>query len=300
MLSIIIVNYKTESYVRACLASISRYCGDIAREIIVVDNHAGDLLFKADIVERGYKYIDSGGNIGFGRACNLGAHVATGSTLVFVNPDVTFTKNALGQAQSAVKEFGDKSIVGFNMVNANGEPTYCAGHFPCLTAELLELFYVHKWWPSLYKAYQLAATFSDEKKGFLEVDHVSGAFFAINAKTFHSLGGFSDKIFLYFEETELMYRHRMQGGRIVLMLEARASHIGSVVTSEDSDFKITHMELGRLAFYRTRYRTFLRIVTRVVRSLRLLVMGIVKRRSIYLRLIPTVLLGQTCFSGALR
>jgi GT2 family glycosyltransferase/tetratricopeptide (TPR) repeat protein len=83
--SIIIVAYKAQDYLQACLDSII-----VSRsrnyEVIIVDNsptRIEDDLGLADNVE----YIYPWKNLGFAAACNLGAKHAQGEILCFLNPD---------------------------------------------------------------------------------------------------------------------------------------------------------------------------------------------------------------------
>lgn len=289
--SVIIVNYKTDSYVINCIKSLRQHCSLQDVEVIVIDNgatseHFAELLAKTDV-----RYLYAGGNIGFGRACNLGASIANGARLVFVNPDIVFTGDALALLQIGFEGAGEEAIVGLNLANDDGHPTYAAGRYPSLGIELMELFYAHRWMRRRYLEVAVAQTYADRLER-IEVDYVCGALFGISKQVFVRLGGFNPAIFLYFEETELMFRHHEAGGYVYLMCKVTALHKGSVSTGADSDFKLFHMELGRHVFYSTRYKGIRRGMTRLVRGARLLMLFISKRRLIFIRLLPTAILGR--------
>lgn len=83
--SIIIVAYKAEEYLQACLDSI--LCsGSKDYEIIIVDNSPDPLFDNLDL-PREVTYSFSRTNIGFAAACNIGASMAKGKILCFLNPD---------------------------------------------------------------------------------------------------------------------------------------------------------------------------------------------------------------------
>ncbi len=291
MHSVIIVNYKTDDYVIQCIASLRRHCSGHDFEIIVVDNGAKTSSFPAQLAQLNVRYLDPQDNVGFGCACNLGAAVAVGHRLAFVNPDIVFTGDALGLLKEGHDRFGDGSIIGLNLIGEDGRPSYAAGRFPSLGVELMELFYAHRWMRRRYATLAVAQTYSDSGDT-CEVDYVCGALFGISKLAFERLGGFNLAIFLYFEETEMMFRHRKAGGLVHLMCKVTAIHKGSVSTGADSDFKLSHMEYGRKVFYDTRYGGVKRLLTRVVRGLRLLLMYASQRRRIFVRLLPTALLGR--------
>ena len=289
--SVIIVNYKTDDYVIDCIESLRRHCSRHQFEIIVVDNCSDRAGFASRLISLDVRHHDAGGNIGFGRACNLGASIAHGDLLVFVNPDIIFIGDALALLSEGFQSAGEQAIVGLNLVDDDGQPSYSAGRFPSLSLELIELFYAHRWMRDRHAQLAVAQTYADCPE-IQEVDYVCGALFGTSRQTFGRLGGFNPKIFLYFEETELMFRHKEGGGRVYLMCKVTAVHKGSVSTVTNSDFKLHHMEFGRRVFYSTRYKGICRSLTRIVRGLRLLMLFLTQRRSIYVRLIPTAILGR--------
>lgn len=289
--SVIIVNYKTDDYVISCIESLRRHCSRHQFEVIVVDNGSNSAGFASRLVSLDVRHHDAGGNIGFGRACNIGASIAYGDLLVFVNPDIVFMGDALALLAEGFQSAGEQAIVGLNLCGEDGLPSYAGGRFPSLALELMELFYAHRWMRRGYAKHAVGQTY-DDRPGRLEVDYVCGALFGMSRQTFARLGGFNPGIFLYFEETELMFRHREMGGSVQLMCKVTAAHKGSVSTVENSDFKLYHLELGRRIFYNTRYKGVHRCLTRVVRALRLFMLFASKGRSIYIRLIPTAIFGR--------
>lgn len=79
--SLIVVNFNSAAYVKDLLDSIFNICSGSDFEVIIVDNSFQYDLFL-DVVCENVKYISAGGNIGFGRACNVGASHAIGMTLL--------------------------------------------------------------------------------------------------------------------------------------------------------------------------------------------------------------------------
>ena len=94
--SIIIVNYNTKLLLADCLRTVHQMTRDIRYEVIVVDNASSDdseAYIKSQFPE--VVWINSGGNIGFGRANNLGASYATGKYLFLLNSDTLLRNNAV-------------------------------------------------------------------------------------------------------------------------------------------------------------------------------------------------------------
>jgi len=277
--SIIIVNYNTSGYVFECIQSIHEQTLNDSYEIIVVDN--SDELLLSQAAGTTFQYIKSPGNIGFGRGCNLGADAAIGDILVFVNPDIKFHADVLAKLGSEIARHGPSTIIGVNLCDPHGQPTYSYGHFPGIKNAAAELLCLHKLAPKWFASCATALKMPSVTGQTVPVDYVCGALFAVGRATFSELAGFSKNIFLYFEETELLYRHRAGGGAVMLICDQLASHVGSVSTVDDSDFKILNMEAGRAVYYKTRYGLGPRLVVKALRVARLISLAVTKRRFCY-------------------
>ena len=83
-LSIIIVNYKSWSVLEKCIESISSQ--NISNnEIIIVDNNSDDSLVKEyKIKYNKCKWIINDKNLGFSKACNIGAKAAKYLSLIHI------------------------------------------------------------------------------------------------------------------------------------------------------------------------------------------------------------------------
>ena len=94
--SIIIVNYNTKDLLVNCLNSIYEKTKDVLFEIIIVDNASID--GSEEMIKNDFKevvFIQSGDNIGFGRANNLGIKEAKGDCIFLLNSDTILLNNAI-------------------------------------------------------------------------------------------------------------------------------------------------------------------------------------------------------------
>src|SRR5688572_29423808 len=94
-LTIIIVSWNTQALLRTALASVARESGDLKIQTIVVDNKSKD--GSPDMVRREFPWvelIESGGNLGFAKGCNLGLQSAKAPLILFLNPDTEALDNA--------------------------------------------------------------------------------------------------------------------------------------------------------------------------------------------------------------
>ncbi|GBE16976.1 N-acetylglucosaminyl-diphospho-decaprenol L-rhamnosyltransferase [bacterium BMS3Abin15] len=208
-LSIIIVNYKSERYIEKCIVSIREKIKDLSFEIIVVNNDESDIEFD------NVKIINSGENVGFGRANNLGAKEARGKYLLFLNPDtLLLTENI----KKVVEEFENNEKIGMVgprlLTIKNETQRWCAG----AESSLLNLI-----------RNNFGATKSKkiwESKEKTRADWVSGAAMFIKKELFYRLSGFDEKFFMYFEDEDLCKRVRSTGYKIIYFPEVEIKHLG--------------------------------------------------------------------------
>lgn len=96
--SIIIVNYNTREITQNCIESIFQHTKGIDFEVILVDNASTDGSIELFEKDTRLKFIESGKNIGFGKANNLGYTYSKGKYIFLLNSDTILLNNA-------VKEF---------------------------------------------------------------------------------------------------------------------------------------------------------------------------------------------------
>lgn len=96
--SIIIVNYNTREITQNCIESIFQHTKGIDFEVILVDNASTDGSIELFEKDTRLKFIESGKNLGFGKANNLGYTYSKGKYIFLLNSDTILLNNA-------VKEF---------------------------------------------------------------------------------------------------------------------------------------------------------------------------------------------------
>ncbi|MGB6229269.1 MAG: glycosyltransferase, partial [Litorimonas sp.] len=122
-ISVVMVSYATGPALMEAIRAVQR--DPDVTELIVVDNgnSAADrhrLLETAS--RRGeVRVLQGHGNIGFARACNYGASLASGDYLHFVNPDALVERGASRALVGAIRAAGTAPCVaGGMLVNVDG------------------------------------------------------------------------------------------------------------------------------------------------------------------------------------
>jgi GT2 family glycosyltransferase len=220
--SIIYVNYKTGELILNSIRSVKELTEGISYEIIVVDNHSEDnslSLLKETYPE--IIYIQSPENVGFGRANNLGIKASSGECILFLNPDTLLMNNAVAVLYHFMKSSGQTGACGGNLYDENRQPAKSFGRsFPSFRQELAAIFYL----PSYYFKAPRSQAFNYTDKP-LQVAFILGADLMVKKETLEKAGAFDSDFFLNYEETELCYRIKQAGFKIMSVPEAKIIHL---------------------------------------------------------------------------
>ena len=228
--SVIVVTHESVYDIGGCLASIREHAGALALEVIVVDNASTD--GTAQLVTRrfpGVQLIRSTRRQGFATNCNLGATLARGSTLVFLNPDARVSAGALQRLASFVDAHPEVAVAGPRLVYPDGRPQASARRFPSPSATLirrtpLRLLLRHS------RAEDHHLMLDEQLDEPMTVDWVLGATVAIRADVYRELGGMDDGYRLYCEDIDLCRRAWENGRCVAYVPDAVVEHQLSELT----------------------------------------------------------------------
>lgn len=236
VVSIIIVHYKVKKELFDCIQSIVNVRARTPFEIIVVDNDETKTI-KQGVKKRFpfAKYVESFGNVGFGAGNNLGAKHAKGDLLFFLNPDTIVLPHALDTLVRFIKKDEKIGIVAPLLVDTSYVPYPLQG-----TAELTpftgicSLSFINKLFP-LNLISQRYWIKNWDKKMIKEVGVVPGTAFLIQKSVFEKVGGFDERFFLYFEESDLCKRVGECGYTCYIHPEARVVHLWGASSQKRRD-----------------------------------------------------------------
>jgi len=213
-LSIITVNFRSEQFLKRCLASIYNIWGREI-EIIVVNNDPNESLadIKCDFPD--VQIIKQQENIGFGAANNAGAKIAQGKYLLLLNPDTEILTDDLEGIFEKFEKNEEISVIGPRLITGKDKTQeWCAGKeftFWRLIKNNFSIIESKEIW---------------ESKNETLADWVSGAAFFVKKEIFYKIGGFDENFFMYFEDEELCRRIRKAGYGILYYPEVSIKHFG--------------------------------------------------------------------------
>lgn len=169
--SIIIVNYNSGGFLLKCLRSILANV-KINYEVIIVDNESKDNSFKeCKLLFSSEKliFVESGGNIGFSKANNIGANIASGNILHFLNPDTELFKDINKDYDNV---FTNNQKVYVNILKNPDGSIENNGHLIPTINNYFSCFFHKRYW-----RWYIGATIMISKENFLKINKWNECFF---------------------------------------------------------------------------------------------------------------------------
>jgi N-acetylglucosaminyl-diphospho-decaprenol L-rhamnosyltransferase len=172
------------------------------------------------------RLIQGHGNIGFGRAVNLGVAAARQPWLVVLNPDASPKAGTITKLIAATQGQPQPCIVGARVLNTDGSEQRGArrGEVTPVTT-LVSLLRLERFVQGL-EGFELHHHDKPLPDAPMAVPTISGACFAISKADFDKLGGFDPEFFLHVEDVDLCWRARKMGGTVLFHPHAEVVHEG--------------------------------------------------------------------------
>jgi GT2 family glycosyltransferase len=278
MLSILIVNWNTCEYLRACLASLRAACAEIEHEIIVVDNASSDgsvAMVSTHFPE--VRLVASTENLGFAAGNNRAYEYSNGEWVWLLNPDTEVFKDAPEQMIEFLQADARHGAVAAALIDARTQqPQYSCRTFPTPAALWVEAL-------GLARKFPHSRRFGFYRMGWWnyrstrQVEQPMASSFLLRRQAIEDSGGLFDEQFpIYFNDVDLCWRLRRNGWQVWYLPTARVLHHGGAGTSQRKAAMIAESHRALELFYRKHYRALLSpLVYRVTLAL-IRISGIVR------------------------
>lgn len=222
-IDVIVVTFNSNAVIRPALQSLPR-----GVNVTIVDNGSEDRSVETAITE-GAKHVGSEGNIGFGRASNLGARKTDAEFIFFMNPDAVLSADALETMYRTALRYPDAGIIGPRLVDGEGQT--------CLRYSSI-----------LHPFAEAGARAPCEPEAVCCMPLLTGAAMLCRRTAFEQVGGFDENIFLYYEDDDLCLRFSKAGWSLIYEPSAEVFHASgksSPQTPEMVRFKSAERLLSR-------------------------------------------------------
>lgn len=249
--SVIMVNYNTLELTKNTINSVMEKTKDLKYEIILVDNASTD--GSIEFFEKEYKnkiiFIKNNENLGFGKANNKGIEIAKGKYVFLLNSDTLLINNAIKILFDFMEKNDNCGVCGGNLFDINLKPTHSfLKKLPCLISEIdFQLNFFSK----IFRKIINKRSDFNYSKNEKEVGYITGADMMIRKKVLSETGMFDKDFFMYSEESELTYRIKQKGYKVISVPQAEIVHL----EGKSSTFKEKKYHMFLESKYKYFYKT---------------------------------------------
>jgi GT2 family glycosyltransferase len=185
-------------------------------EVIVVDNHSLDdsigVIRNRLSASPCVRVIEAPNNLGFGGGYNYGARFAQGEYLLINNPAKTLPLEGVERLVRKMESDDSIGILAPELKHPDGSIRLSPREFPGPMDVIAKRSPLKWFFQKRLKRYLQLEQQSHEERA---VDWVAGGCFVIPRALFGQLGGFDERFFLFFEDTDLCRRCQRAGKKIV-------------------------------------------------------------------------------------
>ncbi|MCY4344616.1 MAG: glycoside hydrolase family 99-like domain-containing protein [Gammaproteobacteria bacterium] len=218
--SLVIPVYGNCHITRLCLASLAAISDERAFEVILVDDASPDESGDVLPAIPGVRYLRNETNLGFLRSCNRGAAEARGRYLLLLNNDTLVQDGAIDALATTFERFSDAGLVGAKLYFEDGSLQEAGGI----------VF-------SDGSAMNYGRTDDPRKPEYnyvRDADYCSGAAIMLPLALWRELGGFDEYyVRAYYEDTDLAFRVREAGYRVLYQPFAKVVHSEGATSGTD-------------------------------------------------------------------
>ena len=241
-LSIVIVTYNVQNYIKACLDSVMDATKDLGIELLIVDNSSTDDTVR--LIQRSYpstKLLMNKENLGLLAANNQALTHVQGKFVLYLNADTVLKKDAIRNALEFMKQHEQAGIVGAKLLSPDRVIQRSCSSFPSLWGYFLESTFLYL----VFGKSQLRKNGIPIHYNYQQpraVDVVAGAFFLVRRDVVNDIGGFDDSFFMYSDEDDYCYRAMKKGWLTYIVPQAEVIHFegGSFKTTRNYMFMLQH------------------------------------------------------------
>ena len=218
---VVVVTYNPGATLDSFLASL-KAAATLPIEVVMVDNDSTDGTARAAAEAGGHRLIETGRNLGYGAAANIGARGAAAPWLVISNPDIEWHPGSLDALLSAGDRWPAAGAFGPAILEPDGAVYPSARALPSLRIGVGHALFARVWPANPWTRQYRGATDDRERPaGWL-----SGSCVAVRRQAFEAIGGFDPGYFMFFEDVDLGLRLERAGYTSVYVPTATVTHLG--------------------------------------------------------------------------
>ena len=250
--AVVIVNYNAGALLSDCVASV--FAEGVDR-IIVVDNASTDgsleALVDATQNRPSLTIIRNNANLGFAKACNMGAEASSARRILFLNPDSVLCPGALAQMILTLESSSRIGMVGGFLSNPDGsEQPGGRRVFPTPKRAFMRAFGLSRlarFFPEVFSDFLLHKELLPKVP--VAVEAISGACMLVKREAIEDVGLWDDNYFLHCEDLDWCMRFRLKGWKVMFVPDAKIVHVWGACSRSRPFFVVWHKHRGMIRFY---------------------------------------------------
>lgn len=260
---VIIVNWNSGTLLRDLFSSLAKTNDrHLVNELIIVDNDSSDHSIeeiKSNPWQLPLNIVRSSSNLGFAKACNLGAKNSNQAYLLFLNPDTVLFEGSIARALQFLDDpiHNDYGACGIQLVDAFNIPNRSCARIPTFSNFLNAALGLNVLRPQIFKGV-LESEWNHAQSR--DVGHVIGAFYLVRTELFKRFGGFDERFFLYYEDLDFSTVLKKNNYKIAYVADTRAVHIGGGCSKKIKAKRLSYSYLSKIKYINKHFPWHQRLV----------------------------------------
>jgi len=225
-LSIVIICWNDLKVIANCLKSIFDETNHFDFEVIVSDNGSTD--GSVEFIRERFpevQIVENNANLGFAKGNNAGIRVAQGEYILILNPDTVILNRALEKLVAFADRHPEAGAFGCRVLNPDGSFQIPARPIPTVSSQLVGALYL-RWLGHFSRAFESEIYVGWEGREERTIGYQMGCCVMFRGELLKRLGGFDERFFYHFEETDLCCRVWQSGSSILFFPGAEITHLG--------------------------------------------------------------------------
>ncbi len=246
---VVVVTYSPGATLQVFLDSLAA-ATNRPYEVVLADNGSTDGVPQRAAARPEVTLVPTGGNLGYGRAANLGARGALAPWLIIANPDIIWRQGSLDTLVDAARRWHRAGAFGPAILTSEGDLYPSARALPSLGRGIGHAL-AGWWWP----ANPWTASYRQERGRPFEgpAGWLSGSCLLVRRTAFEQVGGFDPSYFMYFEDVDLCDRMGRAGWPSVYVPDAVVEHTGGHATRRAPKLMLRAHHLSAYRYLARRY-----------------------------------------------
>jgi len=266
MITIVFLSFHSEHHIKRLLKKL----GGLYPIIIIENSRNFNLKNELENKYKNLSVIIPKENLGYSKGLNLGFKLSK-TNFVFINPaDIEITKKTLFNLDQLIKKYNNFALLGLSYHEED--------HYKSYNIYKNSINSIDNKNKNIYK-----------KFGLLEVDDIDCTIL-INKKKVTKL--FDENIFIYFEVSDLAYRYKKKGEKVLISKNIKFRHYGQQSHNKKFNFEAKlsrswHYNWSKFYFFKKHWGYFFALkktLPNLKRSIFKVIISLIKFDKLFLRI----------------